>query len=127
MSRTVLDLTPEEIAEYRRAARVRWEREQQERVRRLQHAWEVARAAAQLLRERFGATRVVVFGSLVHDGCFTPWSDVDIAAWGIHPEDTFRAVGAVMDLDSEIEVNLVDVGACRPSLLTVIEEEGVDL
>jgi hypothetical protein len=32
-----------------------------------------------------------------------------------------------MDMGSEIEVNLVDVGACRPSLLTVIEEEGVDL
>jgi len=127
MSRTALDLTPEEIAEYRRAARARWEWEQQERVRRLERAWEVARAAAQLLRERFGATRVVVFGSLVHNGCFTPWSDVDIAAWGIRPEDTFRAIGAVMDLDSEIEVNLVDVGACRPSLLTVIEEEGVEL
>jgi predicted nucleotidyltransferase len=122
-----LDLTPEEIAEYRRAARARWEWEQQERVRRLERAWEVARAAAQLLRERFGATRVVVFGSLVHNGCFTPWSDVDIAAWGIRPEDTFRAIGAVMDVDSEIEVNLVDVGACRPSLLTVIEEEGVEL
>jgi predicted nucleotidyltransferase len=127
MSRTALDLTPEEIAEYRRAARARWEWEQQERVRRLERAWEVARAAAQLLRERFGATRVVVFGSLVHNGCFTPWSDVDIAAWGIRPEDTFRAIGAVMDVDSEIEVNLVDVGACRPSLLTVIEEEGVEL
>jgi predicted nucleotidyltransferase len=127
MSRTALDLTPEEIAEYRRAARARWEWKQQEWVRRLERAWEVARAAAQLLRERFGATRVVVFGSLVHDGCFTPWSDVDIAAWGIRPEDTFRAIGAVMDVDSEIEVNLVDVGACRPSLLTVIEEEGVEL
>jgi predicted nucleotidyltransferase len=127
MSRPALDLTPEEVAEYRRSARVRWEREQQERARRLERAWEVARAAAQLLKERFGATRVVVFGSLVHEGCFTPWSDIDIAVWGICPEDTFRAIGAVMDMGSEIEVNLVDVGACRPSLLTVIEEEGVDL
>jgi len=122
-----MDLTPEEIAEYRRAARARWEREREELARRLERAWEVARAAARLLRERFGATRVVVFGSLVHDGCFTPWSDVDIAAWGICPKDTFRAIGAAMDLDPEIEVSLVDVGACRPSLLAVIEEEGVDL
>jgi len=127
VARTALDLTPEEVAEYRQAARLRWERKRREVARRREHAWEVARAAAQLLREQFAATRVVVFGSLVHEGCFTPWSDIDIAAWGIRPEDTFRAIGAVMDLDSEIEVNLVDVGACRPSLLAVIEKEGVDL
>ncbi len=127
MTRTALDLTPEEMTEYRRAARLRREQEQRELARRRERAWEVARVAARLLKGRFGATRVAVFGSLVHEGCFTPWSDVDIAAWGIRPEDTFRAIGAVMDLDSEIEVNLVDVEVCRPSLLTVIEKEGVDL
>ena len=55
----------------------------------------------------------------------TPWSDVDIAAWGIQPRDTFRAIGMVMDLDAEIELNLVDVGACSASLLATIEREGV--
>jgi hypothetical protein len=64
---------------------------------------------------------------LVHEGCFTLWSDVDIAAWGIAPEDTFRAIGAVMDLGGDIEVNLVDMGACRPSIRAVIEREGVEL
>ncbi len=90
-------------------------------------AWELARQAARLLKAQFGATRVVVFGSLVHEGCFTSWSDVDIAAWGIAPEDTFRAIGAAMDLGGDIEVNLVDMGACRPSLRVVIEQEGVEL
>jgi len=125
--RTKLSLTSEEIAEYRRAAQDRWKQEQHELAGQQKRAWELARAAAQLLRQRFGATRVVVFGSLVHNGCLTPWSDLDIAAWGILPEDTFRAIGAVMDLDSEIEVNLVDIGACRPSLLATIEREGIDL
>ena len=127
MVQTALDLTPEEVAEYRRAARFRCAQEQRELAQRQERAWEMARAAAQLLRERFGATRVVVFGSLVHDGCFTPWSDVDVAAWGIRPEDTFRAIGEVIDLDLAIEVNVVDVGACRPSLLATIEREGIDL
>jgi len=121
------DLTPEEIAEYERTARLRCEREEQELARRRERAWEMVQAAARLLNERFGATRVVVFGSLVHDGCFTHWSDVDIAAWGIRPEDTFQAIGAVMDMVSGIAVNLVDVGTCGPSLLTVIESEGIDL
>ncbi|MEO7841038.1 MAG: hypothetical protein ABIU06_16985 [Anaerolineales bacterium] len=52
---------------------------------------------------------------------------MDVAAWGIPPELTFRAIGAVMDLDSSFEVNLVDVNTCSPSLLKVIEHQGVDL
>lgn len=124
---TVLELTPEEMAAYRIAARRRHEREQQELALREKRAWDLARRAAALLRQQFGATRVVVFGSLVHQGCFTPWSDVDIAAWGICPQDTFRAIGAVMDIDAEIEVNLVDVETCSSSLLATIEQEGMNL
>lgn len=67
------------------------------------------------------------FGSLLHESRFTEWSDVDIAAWGIAPDQTFRAIGTVMDLDSSFEINLVDVNTCTPSLLRAIEEEGVDL
>ncbi len=124
---TPTKLTAEELEVYRAAAQRRQEREKRELVQREVQAWESARRAAALLREQFGATRVVVFGSLVHRGFFTPWSDVDVAAWGIRLEDTFRAIGAVMDLDSAIEINLVDVNACPTALLTAIEREGVDL
>jgi len=124
---TALRLTPEEVATYQAAARLRHELEQRELTLKEKRAWELARRAAALLRERFGATRTMAFGSLVHKGCFTPWSDVDIAAWGIRPEDTFRAIGAVMDIDVEIEVNLVDVETCSASLLATIEREGVEL
>jgi predicted nucleotidyltransferase len=124
---TALELTQEEVAAYRAAARRRHEREQQELAQKEKRAWELARRSAVLLRERFAAARVVVFGSLVCKGCFTPWSDVDIAAWGIRPEDTFRAIGAVMDITSEIEINLVDVNTCSTSLLDVIVREGVEL
>lgn len=124
---TALGLTQEEIETYRAAARRRQDQEQQELIQRERRAWELARRAATLLRERFGASRVMVFGSLVHEGCFSPWSDVDLAAWGIRPEDTFRAIGAVMDIDAEIELNLVDVDTCSASLLAAIEREGVEL
>jgi predicted nucleotidyltransferase len=124
---TALELTPEEIATYRAAAGRRREQAQRELARREARAWDLARLAATLLRERFGVTRVMVFGSLVHEGCFTHWSDVDIAAWGIRPEDTFRAIGEIMDLDTHIQVNLVDVNTCSASLLQTIEREGVDL
>jgi len=124
---TALKLTPKEVATYRAAARRRGEQEQRELAQREKRAWAVARRAAALLRDQFEAEQVVVFGSLIHGGCFTPWSDVDIAAWGIRPQDTFRAIGMVMDMDTEIELNLVDVGTCSTSLLTTIEREGVAL
>lgn len=122
-----LKLNQEELARYRAAARRQAEQEQQALARREQRAWELARQAAELLCEQFGAARIVLFGSLSQPGGFTPWSDVDIAAWGLRPEDTFRAIGVVMDLAADIEVNLVDVQTCSASLLAVIEREGIEL
>ena len=120
-------ITPDDMAVYRATARRRRERQHQALRRRQARAWELAQRAARLLKAQFGVSRVVVFGSLGRAGCFTPWSDVDIATWGLSPHDTFRAMGAVRDLDAEIEINLVDVGACRPALLATIEREGIEL
>jgi predicted nucleotidyltransferase len=124
---TAREITPEQFASYREGARRRQEAERWALVAREERAWALARHVADLLRERFAIERVVVFGSLVHPGCFTPWSDVDIAVWGLRPEETFRAIGLAMDAAAQIAVNLVDVGACRASLLEVIEREGVGL
>ena len=112
---------------YRKAARQRHSAEKERLCERRQRAWDLARQAARLLEEHFNAKRVVLFGSLAHEDRFNPWSDVDIAAWGLRPEDIWRALGAVMDLDPDIEVNLVDIACCRPALRAVIEREGIDL
>ena len=124
---TQLELSPEKLAVYRTTAQRRRQQERGEINRRREKAWQTAREATHLLREQFNVSRVVVFGSLTRESGFTHWSDVDIAAWGIVPEDTFRAIGAVMDLGTEIPVNLVDVNTVRPSLLAVIERDGIDL
>jgi len=124
---TASELTPQQAAAYRAAARQRWQREQQELQQRQAHAWELAHRAADLLKTRFGASRVVVFGSLVRENCFTPWSDVDIAAWSIPPKDTFRAIGALLELDPTMAVNLAPAESCRPALLAAIAQEGVEL
>ena len=124
---TASELTPQQAAAYRTAARQRWQREQQELKQRQARAWKLAHCAANLLKTRFGASRVVVFGSLVRENCFTPWSDVDIAAWGISPKDTFRAIGILLDVDPAITVNLVPAESCRPALLAAIAQEGIDL
>jgi len=127
MVKTAAQVTPAEMATYLATARRRKAQEDQEVTRRRERARALARRAATLLREQFGATRVVLFGSLVYEDGFTLWSDVDIAAWGIRPEDTLRAIGAVLDLDAEIEVNLVDINTTRSSVLHRIGQEGIEL
>lgn len=116
-----MQVTPDELAEYSAALERRAELAQ-----RRERAWALARAAAALLKEQSGASRIVLFGSLAQDR-FTWWSDVDIAAWELSLGDTFKAVAAVLFLDGDIEVNLVDAGACRPSLLACIKAEGIEL
>jgi predicted nucleotidyltransferase len=123
MARTALDLRAEELEAYRPDRKPdewleteRWER-----------AWKVARIAALLLREAFGARRVVAFGSLAHRDWFSPWSDVDLAAWGIPPDQFYRAVASVTGLSPDFEMDLVDAESCRPALRRFIEREGVDL
>lgn len=127
MATPVLDLPPEKLIQYRRAATSRLNAHADKIKVRVARAWEIARQVAKMLREQYHATRVVVFGSLVHETRFHEWSDIDIAAWGIPPALTFRAIGAAMDLDPSFEINLVDVNTCPPSLLVSIEQDGKDL
>ena len=123
MARTALDLTPEELRSYRLGA----ERDVQQAAKRWEQAWEVARRAAHLLRQKFGASRVVVFGLLAHRAWFTLWSDIDLAAWGIPADQFYRAVAAVTGISPEFEVNLVDLEGCRPTVRQMMSSEGIDL
>ena len=123
MAKTALELTPEEQAKYHPGRRY----DQAHTTERLDKAWLVAHATARLLREQFGATRVVVFGSLAHRLWFTPWSDIDLAAWGIPPDSFFRAVASTTNLAQGFDLNLVDPESCRPHLRQPIERDGVDV
>jgi predicted nucleotidyltransferase len=123
MARTALDLSSEDWKAYRPGAQV----DEKQVAKRWDRAWEVARAAARLMRQRFSATRVVVFGSLAHRAWFTPWSDIDLAAWGIPSDMFYQAVASVTGLSSEFEIDLVAPEDCRPGLRQVIEQEGIDL
>lgn len=127
MARTAADVTPAEMMLYRATARQRTEVQKAAQAARREQAWQLAKQAAAILRAQFKVERVVVFGSLVHPSRFHRWSDVDLAVWGLTLADYFQAVGVLLDLSSEIEVNLVDVTACSASLLAAIEREGVDL
>jgi predicted nucleotidyltransferase len=126
MSMTALDLSPEALKRYRphEAIRRRKGGASDELSRRRRRALIAARKAADLLRREFGAYEVFVFGSLARRGGFTPWSDVDLAAFGIPPTRFFEAVGVVTGLSSEFKIDLIDIETCPDSLREAIETEG---
>jgi predicted nucleotidyltransferase len=126
IGKTALELTAEERQAYR-PWHLHSKTGQSELAKRWQRAREVAERAAHLLRSRFGAERIVLFGSLTDQALFTPWSDIDLAAWGIPASEFYRAVAVVSSLSAEFEVDLVDPMDCKPTLRQVIEREGVVL
>ena len=122
-----MDISPSKMREYREGWRRRQaeERAAQERLR--ARAWAVAHRGAVLLRERFGARRVVLFGSLARGDPLDAHSDVDLAAWGIDERAYLRAISQLLDLDPVIPVDLVRAEEASPSFLEEIEREGVEL
>jgi uncharacterized protein len=109
---------------YRLTAQKRVQKQQEAVAQRQEKAWKLARTAASLLKEEFGATQVAVFGSLVHPQLFHRRSDVDLAVWGIDESEYYRAVSQLLSLDPDISFDLVEVAHASPRLREKIEREG---
>jgi len=120
-----MKITPEQLEIYSKSARKREEEQQVLLEARLRHAWELARLAAPILKEEFGSSKVVLFGSLLHPELFHWRSDIDLAVWDI--QHYFRAVSRLLDLDPEINFDLIPFEDAKPGIKTVIEREGMDL
>jgi predicted nucleotidyltransferase len=85
----------------------------------------VREAAGQL--KRLGARRVVLFGSLVHGGWFSPTSDVDLAVLGLPPAAFWQGWRLVEDIVGDRPVDLVVMEQASESLLRAIERDGVEV
>lgn len=97
-----------QLAYWRQAA----ENQQQQRQADAEIAWQQAKDIATCLKQEFGATQVIVFGSLVRDR-FTEASDVDIAVAGVPADRYFEAVARVNEL-SDRWVDLKPLEALEP-------------
>jgi len=83
------------------------EQARQEKLKQRQiHGIQIAKQAATMLRQEFGATRVVLFGSMLKQNIYEN-SDIDLAVWDIPKSKYFKAVGKLQGL-SEFEIDLVE-------------------
>jgi len=87
----------------------------------------ISRRIAGLLKEKYGASRVILFGSLAHKAWFTPRSDIDICAEGIPFDRFFQAESEIQEMSEGFKVDLVDPQECSQELQREIKEEGIDL
>lgn len=120
-------ITKEQMASYRATARRREQARKEKFALRHKRAWQVAREAAGLLKEQFGAKQVGLFGSVLEPEFFDQRSDVDLAVWGLNEKDYYRAVARLLDIEPSISVDLVEVEFASPRLRATIEKEGVIL
>ena len=100
-------ISPDELAACRKRLEQVWKNRVMDEAL-LHRAWDTAYQVATLLYEQFGATQVVVFGSLTEPIGFTNRSDIDIAVSGLSTDDYDKAWKIVMDFKSGFKIDFIN-------------------
>jgi predicted nucleotidyltransferase len=87
---------------------------------------EVAKKCANFLKQKYGVTKVVLFGSLLNHEQMTYHSDIDLAVWGLPEKDYFKAVGFLLEISGNFSIDLVEVQNARECILSAINQ-GLEL
>ncbi|MCG3206967.1 MAG: hypothetical protein FOGNACKC_00567 [Anaerolineae bacterium] len=125
---TALELSREEWKSYIDAARrrkppslsVAQEQQRQQLVDR-------ARRVAAELKRRFGAKRVILFGSVAKAEWFASDSDVDLAVEGVPTDDYWEAWRLAEEMMRDKPVDLIELETAKPSLVEAIHRYGLEL
>jgi predicted nucleotidyltransferase len=125
---TALELTREGWQPYLEGARERLASEAVTSEERQLYALllDRVREVARLLRERFGARRVILFGSLAHGAWSVADSDVDLAVEGLSSAGYWQAWQVAEEIIDDRPVDLIELETASPSLLDAIENYGVE-
>jgi len=89
--------------------------------------WERIQRASRILKARFGARRVVLFGSLAFSTEFRRTSDVDLAVEGLKKGDYWEAWGAVEEVIDDRSVDLIEIKMASESLKRAIDRYGIEV
>jgi len=83
--------------------------------------------AAVILKNQFGANKVILFGSLIHEDWFVDNSDIDFAVDGIAHEDYWKAWGIVESFFPDRVIDFVDLNDLNESFQKSILNQGLFL
>lgn len=122
----MIPISPEQLEKYRASARQQQQARKQRMLERQQRGRQVAQQGAQLLKQAFGATRVVLFGSMVKPQRVHAESDLDLAVEGLSDERYLTAVAALLDL-SDFSVDLLQLEHVPPRIRDNIAQQGIEL
>lgn len=86
-----------------------------------------AKELADILKTGFGATKVVLFGSMLSADEIHIASDIDLAVWGLPSEKYFAALGRLLTSTQNFDVDLVRIEEAPPSLKAYILKDGLVL
>ncbi len=121
MAELEFDITP-----YVRGWKKRMAEAQERMAARKRAACADAQRIAQVLREKYGCSRVVGIGSTFNEKDFTEHSDIDLVAFGL-PAQKYFAISAAIGRLTSFEVDLIPAEDARPLTRKLVEEEGVEL
>lgn len=86
----------------------------------------VAHNIGSLLKHDFGATAVLLFGSL-SGGIFGRRSDIDIGVLGISDESFYQSVAKAESAAAPFNIDVIDLDHCPNGLRASILSEGIPL
>ena len=89
--------------------------------------WERIKKASQLLKTRFGARRVVLFGSLAFSPEFRKTSDVDLAVEELKKGSYWEAWRVAEEVIDDHSVDLIEIETATESLRRAIDRYGVEV
>lgn len=104
----------------------RADRKRQQQQSRYHQGRLVAEQATRLLKDRWSASKVVLFGSLLWSEKVHSRSDVDLAVWDLPEADYLRALAELLDLNPDFSIDLVEANYATPNLLLAIQT-GIEL
>ena len=75
----------------------------------VQRAWTDAQRVATVLYQKYGASKVAVFGSLAEKERFCKYSDIDIVVWGVSYNKCLDALWETEGLSDAFEIDIINV------------------
>jgi len=91
------------------------------------YAMKKAKEAAILLKEKYGAKRVILFGSLCRKGYLHERSDLDLLVEGVKTADILRAGFEAWMVAEPFDVDIIPIEIAEEKIIKIAFEEGIEL